>query len=161
EFPEGSFQVWAAMSYDGRGAGQLNGSLDLVTSDPTQPGQSVERLGSFNAPGSGGWGRNELVPMKNDAGQIAVVQMGGVQTVRFNLGSGDFDYLLFVPTAPVSTIEITDISLTDGALTITWTGGGTLETAESLDGPWNPVPGASRPPTFTPTSPILFIRVSQ
>src|SRR5690606_7675481 len=96
-FPEGTFNVWAALSYDGRAEGQLRGSLDLVTSDPTQPNQTVEPLGTFTGAGSGGWGRNELVPMRDSSGNIAVVEMGGVQTVRFNLGSGDFDYLLFVP----------------------------------------------------------------
>jgi hypothetical protein len=161
-FPEGTFSVWAALSFDGRAEGQLNGSLDLVTSDPAQPNQTVEQLGTFSGAGSGGWGRNELVPMKDAEGDIAVVPMGGVQTVRFNLGSGDFDYLLFVPASAQQEIMITRVARNaDGSITIEWTGGGTLQAAPAVTGPWTDVPGAASPYTFTPSQAILFGRIRQ
>jgi hypothetical protein len=146
-FPTGDFQVWAALSFDGRADGQLRGSLDLVTSNPAAPGQSVTRLGSFNAPGSGGWGRNELVQMKNSDGSVAVVSLGGVQTVRFNLGSGDFDYLVFVPVgAPPSALTIDSVALQGGNIVITWDEtGATLQSADAVTGPWNNVAGATSP----------------
>jgi hypothetical protein len=146
-FPTGDFQVWAALSYDGRADGQLRGSLDLVTSNPAAPDQSVTRLGSFNAPGSGGWGRNELVQMKNSDGSVAVVSLGGVQTVRFNLGSGDFDYLVFVPVgAPPSALTIDSVALQGGNIVITWDEtGATLQSADAVTGPWNNVAGATSP----------------
>jgi hypothetical protein len=159
-FPEGTYNVWAALSFDGRSPGQLSGSLDLVTSNPAQPDQTVERLGSFSAPGSGGWGRNELVPMKDPDGSFAVVELGGVQTLRFNLGSGDFDYVILVP-ADADAPRITGISrLADGSIRIEWTGGGTLETAPDLTGPWSTVAGAS-PQNLPTTGSRLFIRVRQ
>lgn len=162
-FPQGTYNVWAAMSYDGRAAGQLTGSLDLVTSNPAQPNQTVERVGNFTAPGSGGWGRNELVPMKNEAGQILTVPMGGVQTVRFNLGSGDIDYLLFVnATAPVDRPEFTSVVRNaNGSITVSWTGGGTLQAAPAVNGPWADVPGATSPYTLQPTADMLFGRIRQ
>jgi hypothetical protein len=160
-FPQGTFNIWAAMSYDGRSPGQLNGSLDRVTSDPTKPNQTTEPLGTFIAPGSGGWGRNELVPMKNSAGAIATVPMGGVQTVRINLGSGDVDYIILVPTAGDAP-RFTGITRNaNGSVTVQWTGGGTLQSAPSVTGPWSDVPGATSPATLTPTGGQIYGRIRQ
>ena len=162
-FPTNSYNVWAALSYDGRGAGQLRGSLDLVTSDATKPNQNTDRLGTFSFNGSGGWGRNELVPMKGTNGAMATVTMGGVQTVRFNLGSGDFDYLLFVPAVVTPAApKFTSIKRNaNGSLTLEWTGGGVLEAAGAVTGPWAPITGATSPYTFTPTAAqkVLFGRI--
>jgi hypothetical protein len=164
-FPTNTYNVWAALSYDSRAAGLLTGSLDLVTSNPAQPNQTVERLGTFNAPGSGGWGRNELVLMKDDSGETARVELGGLDTVRFNLASGDFDYLLFVPAgAPPTQLRFTAVRRNaNGSLTVEWTGGGTLEAAPAVTGPWAPVTGATSPYTFTPTAAqrMMFARIRQ
>jgi hypothetical protein len=161
-FPANEYTVWAAMSYDGRGAGLMSGSLDLVTSDPAQPGQTTQRLGDFSSGASGGWSRNELVPMKTN-GVIAKINLGGVQTVRFNMPSGDFDYLVFVPqTSQPPAPEITDVRLNaNGSVTVEWTGGGILETATTITGPWTEVTGATSPFTYTPTpaDPIRFVRI--
>jgi len=48
-----------------------------------------------------------------------------------------------------------------GALTVQWTGGGTLEAATNIAGPWAPVTGAASPYTFTPAAnqPLMFARV--
>ncbi len=160
--PQGSYNVWAALSYGGRGGGQLNASLDMVTSDPTKPSQTTQRLGAFNAPGSGDWGRNELVPMKNDDGSFALVNLGGAQTFRFNLGSGDFDYFILVPASATTQPKFTSVARTvEGLIKVEWTGGGTLEAAPAVTGPWQAVPGATSPYTFTPTGAQLFGRIKQ
>ncbi len=160
--PQGTFNVWAAMSYDGRAAGQLNASLDLVTSDPTKPDQTTQRLGTFIAPGSGGWGRNELVPLKNAAGAIATLPFGGVQTLRVNLGSGDVDYVILVPATATDAPKFTGIVRNaDGSLTLQWTGGGTLQSAASVTGPWQDVAGATSPYKLTPAGGQLFGRIRQ
>lgn len=136
--PNGNYQVWAALSYDGRGANNLRAFLDLVTSDPAVTGQTTTRLGSFNGAATGGWGRNELVPMKNAQGAIATLPFGGTQTLRFFSESGDFDYFLLVPTGPVVDPGAPRVSATlaGGNVTVTWTGGGTLESGPSVTGPW-------------------------
>mgnify|MGYP003574996322 CR=1 FL=1 len=164
-FPTNSYNVWAALSFDGRAPGLLTGSLHLVTSDPAQPGQTTDQLGTFNAPGSGGWGRNELVVMQDASGETARVDLGGVKTVRFNLGSGDFDYLLFVPAgdAPAD-LRFTSVTRNaNGSITVAWEGGGTLEAAATVTGPWAPVTGANSPYTFTPAAnqPMMFARIRQ
>ncbi len=159
-FPSNTYNVWAALSYGGEGPDLLSGSLDLVTSNPAAANQTVERLGTFSGPGTGGWGRNELLLMKGTNGEPASITLNGVQTVRFNLGSGDFDYLLFVPPAPPRITSVTRNE--NGSLTITWIGGGQLETASSLSSPWSPVTGATTGShTFVPAGrqPILFLRI--
>jgi hypothetical protein len=160
-FPAGTYEVWAALAYDGRAPSQLNGSLDMVTSDPAQTAQTTQPLGVFNAPGSGGWGRNELVPMKDVAGgTIKNIPLGGVQTVRFTfLGGSDFDYLVFVP---LNLVHFTAWRInTDGTMTLEWTGGGTLQAAPAVTGPWQDVTDAVSPYTFAPTQKILFGRIIQ
>ncbi|MCL4177898.1 MAG: hypothetical protein KJ072_09150 [Verrucomicrobia bacterium] len=47
----------------------------------------------------------------------------------------------------------------DGSITVTWTGAGVLEAAESLSGPWDEIEGATSPFTFEPESAALFGRV--
>jgi hypothetical protein len=65
---------------------------------------------------------------------MANISLSGVQTVRVNVSEGDFDYLLFVPAA--APVKITGITRTGNDVTITWSGGGVLESATSLSGPW-------------------------
>jgi len=49
----------------------------------------------------------------------------------------------------------------DGTITIRWSGGGTLEAAAAVNGPWQDVTGATSPYTFTPTGAMLFARIRQ
>lgn len=49
----------------------------------------------------------------------------------------------------------------DGKITVEWTGGGTLEAAAAITGPWQAVPGATSPYTFTPSATQLFGRIRQ
>jgi hypothetical protein len=137
-FPANTYQVWAALSHDP--ADGLRGSLSQVTAGVGTTNQTLLSLGTFSAPTSGAWGTDNLVQMKDSGGNVAVVSLSGVQTVRFNASSGDYDYLLFVPgTAP---IRINSIAITGGQVTIQWSGGGTLEWTTSL----------TPPVTWTPTS---------
>jgi hypothetical protein len=168
-FPAATYKVYAALSFDGTAASQLKGFLERVTSDPTKPNQTVELLGYFDAPGTqavGGWGANELVPMRDAAtgGNLKTVALDGTQTLRFNSQSGDYDYLLLVPgegiLPPPKFTSITRNAQT-GAITVVWEGGGKLEAAASILGPWQEVTEASSPYTFTPNpaQPILFGRI--
>lgn len=96
--PAGEYWVWAALSHPGTSPGQLFGTLDLVTGDPTPPGPGLLPLGFFNAPGSGGVGRNDLVLLRDGGGTPATVIIDQpATTLRFNLGSGDLDWFVLVP----------------------------------------------------------------
>jgi len=163
-FPEPAkeYYVFAAQSYDGVAASQLNSSLGFVTAGVGTTTQTVESVGTFNAPGSGDWSRNNLVAMTDSSGAIKTVELGGKKTVRWTYNSGDADYLLFIPkTSGGTQPKFTSIvKNADGSLTITWEGGGTLQAAESVLGPWTDVTSTS-PYTVTPTQPILFGRIKK
>jgi hypothetical protein len=51
------------------------------------------------------------------------------------------------------------ITSADGDVTIQWQGGGTLESAEAITGPWTPVPNATSPFTAEATGSARFFRV--
>jgi len=53
------------------------------------------------------------------------------------------------------------ISEANGQVTLSWTGGGTLESASSLTGPWTAVPDATNPMKVTVGSGSQFYRLSQ
>jgi hypothetical protein len=58
--------------------------------------------------------------------------------------------------------EITSVARnSDGSITITWSGGGTLQAATAVTGPWQDVTGATSPYNFKPSGPVLFGRVRQ
>jgi hypothetical protein len=146
-FPEGNYNVYAAISHGGGPADVTSGSLQLVTGGATTTTQTTQDLGTFNAPGAtGGWGNNRLVPLQS-GGSLATVALGGTQTVRYTAGSGDFDYLVFVKSGGTVTppgLRITGITRTGNQLTITWTGGGTLEESATVGtgATWTAVAGA-------------------
>src|SRR5690606_34014401 len=49
-----------------------------------------------------------------------------------------------------------------GGITLTWTGGGTLQAADAITGPWNDVPGASSPHTvLLEERPVRFFRIQR
>lgn len=51
----------------------------------------------------------------------------------------------------------------DGTVTVSWKGGGTLQSAADINGPWQDVPGATSPYTLNPaqTGPMLFGRIKK
>ena len=57
--------------------------------------------------------------------------------------------------------EITGVTLSGTDLVFEWSGGGTLETATSVTGPWTEVAGASSPHTAPTTGAGAFFRVRQ
>lgn len=50
---------------------------------------------------------------------------------------------------------------TDGSFTLEWVGGGILQTASDLQGPWSDVPTAKSPYTLTPTAQLQFFRIKR
>ncbi len=85
--------------------------LDQVTSDPTQPGQSTVRYGSFDIGNHMMRLNYKYVPLM--AGSVpAVLNLSGLKTLRLTIGGTavkderliDLDYLLLVPTSDSPTI---------------------------------------------------------
>ncbi len=160
-FPAGKYNVYAALSHgDGAdSATRVGGNLALVS------GGTQTILGAFDGPATGGWGNNSLVPLRDAAATntLAVVELSGTQTVRYNDRNGDFDFLLFAPVVEdVTQPQFTSIKKnTDGTITIEWTGGGTLQAAAEVTGPWQDVPGAASPYTLSPTAAMTFGRIKR
>jgi hypothetical protein len=99
--PLGQYRVLVAMSHGEATPGAIRGSLQRVTAGATTATQTLEDLGTFNGDGTGGWGVNRLVPLRDGNGATRILQFGGTTTLRMNPSSGDLDYLLLVPaTAP-------------------------------------------------------------
>jgi hypothetical protein len=164
-FPEGNYNVWAAISHGGGAADRTSGSLQKVTGGATTATQTTQDLGTFDAPGAtGGWGNNRLVPLMS-GGSPAVVPLSGTETIRYTAGSGDYDYLVFVKTAGGVTPpgpRITGATRTGNQLTITWTGGGTLEQSATIGtgAAWTTVAGqGAGTATVTVGTGNMFFRV--
>lgn len=64
--------------------------------------------------------------------------------------------------APAESAKFTKIAKNaDGSITLEWSGGGALEAAGSITGPWQAVPGATSPYKLTPTAAQQFGRIRQ
>lgn len=135
-FPAGTYNVIAGLSHGDAPASatRVAASMDRVTSPATQPGQTTVPLGTFDGPSTGGWGNNGLIPMRDAGGALVALSLSGTETLRMNLGNGDFDFIEFVP-AGAAAITITGASIANGQVTVTWTGGGTLYSSTSLNTP--------------------------
>src|SRR5688572_10458525 len=84
------------------GGASMNAQLARIISDPTQPNQSTEVLGTFAAPPTGGWDLFQDVPLRDGMSNLASVRLSGLTTLRFTIlpGNLDFNYLAFVRADP-------------------------------------------------------------
>lgn len=157
-FPSNNYSVFAAISHGDQGP--TSGSLQLVGGNVATTNQTLTELGTFNvAGGTGGWGANRLVPLTDASGNATTVALGGTQTVRFTAGSGDYDYLLFVPGATAAGPRLS-VTRSGGQITITWSGGGTLQSTDNLGSGavWTDA-GTGGSVTVTPSAAHKFYRV--
>ena len=81
------------------------------------------------------------------ASEVATLYNGGAGTAISSLPGVNAPVVVSIATNP------------NGSITVTWTGAGVLEAAESISGPWQTVTGATSPYTFTPEEQALFGRV--
>ena len=73
----------------------LKGTLWQVTSGANTTTQTLVQLGTFDAPGSGGWGLNNRVPLQDGNGNSVVLHLQGLMTLRYAAESADIDYYIF------------------------------------------------------------------
>ncbi|MSU31823.1 MAG: hypothetical protein EXS25_04005 [Pedosphaera sp.] len=99
--PAGNYEVWLALSFDSRNVDDSRGSMDVVTSDPAVNVQTLSSIGSAAGPGTGGWGANILIPVKNADKGNASVSLSGLTTLRMTHGSGDSDFIVLAPSRNV------------------------------------------------------------
>lgn len=75
--------------------------FDRVTSDPSVTPQTVQKLGDFNAPATGGWDTMGTVPLQSAFGDPVTVAIAGTNTFRATINPNsneDINYFMFVPT---------------------------------------------------------------
>jgi hypothetical protein len=160
--PAKKYWVFAAQSYDGFGANQLNSNLGLVTAGVGTANQTVQALGRFNSVGSGGWSRNNIVALTDDAGAIKTVELGGKLTIRWNYSSGDVDWLAFVPAEEAPAAPGTaKIARSGNNVVISEDppAGATVQSAPSVNGPWSNVGPA--PQTIAITGQEQYFRLKR
>ena len=102
EFPTGNYHVYL------RGAGRATQEiyLDEVTSDPAEPEQTTERLGTFTLPNMGLEVNYRFIQLLDDSGAPTVLELDGLKTLRVTIGTEResridettaLNYLAFVP----------------------------------------------------------------
>jgi hypothetical protein len=173
-FPDGDYVIIGGLAYDGRADAQLDQYVSLVANpkvaDGSQPGveggqQGLTKLGVFKAAATGAWSSNDLIPLRDDSGNIAQVHLSGEKTLRWtaNKADGDQDYLLLYNVGGgggTNQLKITSITLANGQVTITYPSG-TLQNAASVTGTWTDVAGAASPYTTAASGTEKYFRLKQ
>jgi hypothetical protein len=159
-FPEGTYNVYLRASHGDINA-TIGGQLDRVTSDPDFPNQTVEKLGTFRAPATGGWDTFTFIPLKDDSGEFVAVPLSGEVTLRYTVqaNGGDINYLMFAPAPPTVTCGVLTISQDGAEVVIEWTGPGTLQSATEITGEWSDVGDAESPYRVPATGGQRFFRM--
>jgi hypothetical protein len=93
-FPEQArdYSVFARLA---SGGAAMHAEMDEVTSGAGTSTQTTSKLGEFVGPATGGWDTFVIVPLTDDSGGLAPVNLGGQRTLRFTTlpGNLDIDYL--------------------------------------------------------------------
>lgn len=116
-FPAGVYNVYIRGS-DGNGGSSDSCSLALVTSDPTQSGQSILKLGTFSVPSTGGWQTYTWVPLIDAGGNLArLTTTGSPMTLRVTTDNGNYNanyYMLVTADLTVKTLPFVSGFQPDG-----------------------------------------------
>jgi hypothetical protein len=96
-FPTNTYNVYGRLASGGAYSGL---SLSLVTSGVGTPTQTTRLLGTFSDPNANGWQAWDWVPLLNTNGQLAVVSLGGTNTLQANnttAGNVNANFYMLVP----------------------------------------------------------------
>jgi len=91
----------------------------------------------------------------------AVPVTGGSVTGNFGPGTTVVDGLTIVLNSAQTQLGSLGITRSGQNLMISWSDGGTLQSAPTIKGPWTDVPNAKSPQTVTVSSPQQFYRLKQ
>ena len=166
DFPAKKWEVYAAQGHADAASTPdvLRSTLGLVTSDPAATPQTVQPLGKFNANSTGNWGRLSLIPLLDvDTDEKITVDLAGTQTLRWTLGNGDHDYLVFLAVEDlVPGLEVdAEVDPASGQLTLTWEGTGVAQEATSVAGPYTDNAAIQSGVPFTPAGSEVYYRIME
>jgi hypothetical protein len=110
-FPTNNFYIYGRLA---GGAGAFSGTtLAVVTSGAGTTTQTTNIQGSFADPNAAGWQAWHWVPLLDANGHMAVVPLGGVETLQLKSGGNlNANYYMLVP-APLTGVPLT-VSLNGG-----------------------------------------------
>jgi hypothetical protein len=103
--PPDRYRVFARVS---SGGNPIRASLDRVTAGRGTATQTLESMGTFESPATGGFNTFATVPLLDASRQPVEVALAGTNTLRFNLLPGanlDLGYLLLVPTRALAAYD--------------------------------------------------------
>ena len=103
--PPDRYRVFARVS---SGSNPIRASLDRVTAGRGTATQTLEPLGTFEFPATGGVGTFATVPLLDGSRQPVEVTLAGTNTLRLTLLPGanlDLGYLLLVPTRALAAYD--------------------------------------------------------
>jgi len=174
-FPKGKYAVVLGAAHDGvlaEDAGSNLPEINMVLSKVANPtvadgssvgvekgDQGLTKLGTFQGNATGAWSSNDLIPLKDAAGNIALIDLDGATTLRLTQWNhdGDEDFLLFYNTeTTTSTGHVAIAKAAGGSITITYNA--TLKSAPAVTGPWTAVAGATSPYTTAATGNAQFFK---
>jgi hypothetical protein len=107
-------------------------------------------------------GGHRLVLLSGSREQVITSQGAGIYDLKED-GTQVFLNAVKYMTQPVVTQPkfVSIAKGADGKITVIWEGGGTLQAAGSINGPWQDVTGATSPYTLTPTANMMFGRIKK
>jgi hypothetical protein len=117
-FPTNTYNIYGRLASAGAYSGL---SLSLVTGGVGTATQTTRLLGTFSDPNANGWQAWDWVPLLNTNGQMAVVSLGGTNTLQANnttVGDVNANYYMLVPFVPAASAVHLSISRTGSAITI-------------------------------------------
>jgi beta-glucanase (GH16 family) len=95
--PKNNYNLYARLA---GGSGNYSVECQQVISGRGTTSQATQRLGNFSAPGLG-WQTWSWVPLLATNGQLAVVSLGGISTLRMTTsGNANANFYFLVPAAP-------------------------------------------------------------
>jgi hypothetical protein len=117
-FPTNTYNVYGRLASSGAYSGL---SLSLVTSGVGTPTQTTNLLGTFSDPNASGWQAWDWVQLLNSNGQLAVVSLGGVETLQANnttAGSVNANFYMLVPAVVAPQAVHLSVSRTGSTISI-------------------------------------------
>jgi hypothetical protein len=119
-FPTNTYNVYGRLASAGAYSGL---SLSLVTSGVGTTNQGTNLLGTFSDPNANGWQAWDWVPLLATNGQMAVVSLGGANTLQANnttaeIVSVNANFYMLVPVAVAPQAVHLSVSRTGSTISI-------------------------------------------
>ena len=120
-FPTNTYNIYGRLA---SGASYSGATMSLVTSGQGTTNQTTQLLGSFADPNANGWQTWDWVPLLDTNGQMVVVPLGGVETLKVTAppggatGSLNANFYMLVPAVVAPQAVHLSVSRTGSTISI-------------------------------------------